>query len=99
MYIYEMMIQRTIGAFLGSRSAGKIIRDKYSDLEKIEFAYQQMADYWNRKMSKLQITTPNEGRNTLINTWPVEAKLINYMLIFIIIIGGVYKVLTSDKNL
>ncbi|MGB4657587.1 MAG: N,N'-diacetylchitobiose phosphorylase [Mobilitalea sp.] len=63
----------------GSRSAGKIIRDKYSDLEKIDLAYQQMADYWNRKMSKLQITTPNEGMNTLINTWTLYQAEINVM--------------------
>jgi N,N'-diacetylchitobiose phosphorylase len=63
----------------GKREVGKIIREKYSNFNQIDLAYQQMADYWKKKMNKLQIQTPNEGMNTLINTWTLYQAEINVM--------------------
>lgn len=61
----------------GNREEGKKIRDKYSDLNNVDNAYKQLADFWKNKLDKLQISTPNEGMNTLINTWTLYQAEIN----------------------
>jgi N,N'-diacetylchitobiose phosphorylase len=63
----------------GNREAGKKIRNKYSELRNVDQAFQQLADFWNTKLNKLQIQTPNEGMNTLINTWTLYQAEINIM--------------------
>lgn len=63
----------------GKREVGKKIREKYSDLSNVDGAFTQLAEYWNNKFKKLQIQTPNEGMNTLINTWNLYQSEINVM--------------------
>lgn len=63
----------------GSREAGKKIREKYSDLATVDAAYAQLKDYWENKFAQLQIKTPNEGMNTLINTWNLYQAEVNIM--------------------
>ena len=63
----------------GSREAGKKIREKYSDLANVDAAYTQLRDYWENKFAQLQIRTPNEGMNTLINTWNLYQAEVNIM--------------------
>lgn len=63
----------------GNRAAGEIIRDKYSDFAFVDASLLQLADYWKNKINKLQISTPNEGMNTLINTWTLYQAEINVM--------------------
>lgn len=63
----------------GSREAGKKIREKYSDLATVDAAYAQLREYWENKFAQLQIRTPNEGMNTLINTWNLYQAEVNIM--------------------
>ena len=63
----------------GSREAGKKIRKKYSDMANVDAAYAQLKDYWESKFAQLQIKTPNEGMNTLINTWNLYRAEVNIM--------------------
>lgn len=63
----------------GNREAGKKIREKYSDMENVDAAYAQLKDYWESKFTQLQIKTPNEGMNTLINTWNLYQAEVNIM--------------------
>lgn len=63
----------------GNREAGLKIREKYSDLAKVDEAYAKLAAYWDDKFSRLQINTPNEGMNTLINTWTLYQSEVNVM--------------------
>ncbi len=63
----------------GNREAGQVMREKYSDMANVDGAYQELRDYWNNKFEKLQIQTPNEGMNTLINTWTLYQSEINVM--------------------
>ena len=63
----------------GSREAGKKIREKYSDMANVDAAYAQLKDYWENKFAQLQIKTPNEGMNTLINTWNLYQAEVNIM--------------------
>ena len=52
----------------GNREEGRRIRVKYSDLKRVDAVYTDLAAYWKQKYAALQIQTPNEGMNTLINT-------------------------------
>lgn len=63
----------------GNRAEGKKIREKYSDLENVDRTFNQLAEFWKNKLDKLQISTPNEGMNTLINTWTLYQAEINIM--------------------
>lgn len=63
----------------GNREEGQRIREKYSNFNVVDKAYEDLAEYWNRKLSKLQIHTPNEGMNTLINTWTLYQSEVNVM--------------------
>lgn len=62
-----------------NREAGKKIREKYSDMANVDAAYAQLKDYWENKFAQLQIKTPNEGMNTLINTWNLYQAEVNIM--------------------
>lgn len=63
----------------GGRDKGRIAREKYSDPANVDKAYAGLKEYWNNKLTKLQIHTPNEGMNTLINTWTLYQAEINVM--------------------
>ncbi|MBE5966385.1 MAG: N,N'-diacetylchitobiose phosphorylase [Lachnospiraceae bacterium] len=63
----------------GNREEGKRIRSKYSDFDQVDASYRQLAEFWKKKLDKLQIDTPNEGMNTLINIWTLYQAEINVM--------------------
>lgn len=63
----------------GNREAGKKIQEKYSDMANVDAAYAQLREYWENKFAQLQIRTPNEGMNTLINTWNLYQAEVNIM--------------------
>ncbi len=63
----------------GKRAEGRRIREKYSDLRAVDAVYADLHRYWEDKFSKLQIETPNEGMNTMINTWTLYQSEINVM--------------------
>lgn len=63
----------------GNRQAGRKIREKYSRTENVDAVYTDLAAYWENKCNALQIQTPNEGMNTLINTWTLYQSEINVM--------------------
>ncbi len=63
----------------GNRAAGKEIREKYKDFSVVDQAFANLSAYWNKKLNKLQIQTPNEGMNTLINIWTLYQAEINVM--------------------
>lgn len=63
----------------GKREVGKKIREKYSDLAKVDGAFEQLREFWNRKFEKLSVNTPNAGMNTMLNTWTLYQSEINVM--------------------
>lgn len=63
----------------GRREEGLTAKKKYSNLANVDAAYQTLKDFWQNKFNKLQIQTPNEGMNTLINTWTLYQSEINVM--------------------
>ena len=63
----------------GNRDAGRAIRAKYSDPAAVDAAYADLHRFWEDKFAKLQVHTPNEGMNTLLNTWTLYQSEINVM--------------------
>ena len=63
----------------GKREEGARIREKYSSPEKVDRVYAELYDFWEKKRQKLQIMTPNEGMNTMINIWTLYQAEINIM--------------------
>lgn len=63
----------------GNREEGRAAREKYKDPAAVDAAYAALKEYWNLKLDKLQIKTPNEGMNTMINTWTLYQSEINVM--------------------
>lgn len=63
----------------GGRDTGAVIREKYSRPGAMEKVYADLRTFWKTKLDKLQIQTPNEGMNTLINTWTLYQAEINVM--------------------
>ena len=63
----------------GNREKGKEARAKYSDPKAVDKAYEAIQSYWKNKLDKLQIHTPNQGMNTMINTWTLYQSEINVM--------------------
>ncbi|TAH67619.1 MAG: N,N'-diacetylchitobiose phosphorylase [Anaerolineaceae bacterium] len=61
----------------GNRAAGSLMREKYSDLNIVDKEFEKLADFWTEKLSKLQVNTPNDGMNVLLNTWNLYQAEIN----------------------
>lgn len=63
----------------GNRSEGVKIREKYSAPGAVDAVYRELAAYWEDKFERLQIQTPSEGMNTMINTWNLYQAEVNIM--------------------
>ena len=53
----------------GPREVAREVQAKYSKRGATQQAFADLRSYWRKKQDKLQIHTPNEGMNTLINSW------------------------------
>ncbi len=55
---------------VGSREEkGYSINKKYSSVRNVDYAFKDLKNYWKEKTSVFQCKTPNEGLNSMINTW------------------------------
>lgn len=64
---------------VGSREEGKRIRAKYAEFSAADRAYEDLRAYWEEKLSRLQIRTPDKGMDVMINTWTLYQAEINVM--------------------
>ncbi len=63
----------------GDREAGRKARERYRDPAMVDLVYAQLKAYWDKKCNALQIDTPNDAMNTMINTWTLYQSEINVM--------------------
>lgn len=63
----------------GRREDAYEIREKYSDFQKVDRAAAELDSFWEKKFSKLQVHTPSENMNTMLNTWNLYQAEINIM--------------------
>lgn len=62
----------------GRLSEARRMREKYT-ARHVDEDFCRLAAFWDRKLSALQICTPNEGMNTEINIWNLYQSEINVM--------------------
>lgn len=48
---------------------GDRLRKKYQDVANVDAAFQEIKDHWSERCEKFQVKSPNEGLDTMINTW------------------------------
>ncbi|MCL2546320.1 MAG: N,N'-diacetylchitobiose phosphorylase [Oscillospiraceae bacterium] len=63
----------------GKREEGAPIREKYSCPQALDAARADLAKFWEDKLGALQINTPHDGMNTMLNTWTLYQSEINVM--------------------
>ncbi len=61
----------------GGMEAGKVMRQKYANAAAVDEQFEKLRLFWDEKLSRLQIQTPNDGMNTLINIWTLYQSEIN----------------------
>lgn len=71
---FRMVFMLGIGGYDNARK----IRSKYT-LPEVDRSFAQLAEYWDKKLSKLQINTPSEAMNTMLNIWTLYQSEINVM--------------------
>jgi N,N'-diacetylchitobiose phosphorylase len=54
---------------VGNRAKGKKIKRKYSDAANVDRAFQELKQYWAKKLAIFQCKTPHAGLDTMVNTW------------------------------
>lgn len=60
----------------GRADAGRAAREKYT-FARVDEEFARLARFWDEKLSKLQIETPNAGMDTEINIWNLYQSEIN----------------------
>lgn len=63
----------------GRREEGRRVRAKYAEHRAVDLVYEDLRNYWEEKCAKLQVQTPNEAMNTLLNTWTLYQSEVNVM--------------------
>ena len=63
----------------GDREDGRRMRAKYAGGAEADRAFAALKSFWDRKLSRLQIRTPSEAMNTMINQWTLYQSEINVM--------------------
>ncbi|MGF1681164.1 GH36-type glycosyl hydrolase domain-containing protein [Photobacterium minamisatsumaniensis] len=48
---------------------GERLREKYQNLAEVDAAFNGIKAHWDERCAKFQVKSPNEGLDTMINTW------------------------------
>lgn len=62
----------------GGVEAGKTMREKYTQA-RVDEDFLRLREFWDSKLSCLQVSTPNQGMNTELNIWNLYQSEINVM--------------------
>ena len=60
----------------GGNEAGKMARETYT-FEKVDERFADLKEFWAQKLGKLQVNTPNDAMNTMLNTWTLYQSEVN----------------------
>ena len=61
----------------GNLEAGKKFRAKYADPAVLDQEAERLAKFWDERLSSFQVSTPDEGMNTMTNIWTYYQSQIN----------------------
>ncbi|MCD9541563.1 N,N'-diacetylchitobiose phosphorylase [Photobacterium carnosum] len=51
------------------KNEGQRLRQKYQDNAVVDAAFSEIKHHWESRCNKFKVTSPNEGLDTMINTW------------------------------
>ncbi|MEC6823753.1 N,N'-diacetylchitobiose phosphorylase [Photobacterium piscicola] len=51
------------------KNEGQRLRQKYQDSAAVDAAFAEIKHHWESRCNKFKVTSPNEGLDTMINTW------------------------------
>ncbi len=63
----------------GGIGAGQEMREKYGNYQAVDAQAEKLAQFWEERLGAMQISTPDEGFNTLINTWTMYQSTVNVL--------------------
>jgi N,N'-diacetylchitobiose phosphorylase len=63
----------------GGYEAAKEIKKKYADLSALDESYIKLRQFWDDKQKKFKVNSPEDGIDTMINTWTLYQAEINVM--------------------
>lgn len=63
----------------GGLEEGKRLREKYAAPAAVDAAFEDLRNFWDEKLKKLQVRTPNENMDTMLNTWNLYQSEVNVM--------------------
>lgn len=61
----------------GNLETGKKFRAKYADPAVLDQEAERLAKFWDERLSSFQVSTPDEGMNTMTNIWTYYQSQIN----------------------
>ncbi len=61
----------------GGIEEGKAIRQAYANETAVDEQFEKLRVFWDEKLTRLQISTPNAGMNALVNIWTLYQSEIN----------------------
>lgn len=62
----------------GRASAGRAARERYTP-EAVDRCFEELRGYWEDKLARLQVETPNRGMNTALNIWNLYQSEVNIL--------------------
>lgn len=63
----------------GQSAAARAARERYRDTQAVDRYFAALAAYWDDKLSRLQVDTPNAGMNTALNIWNLYQSEVNIL--------------------
>lgn len=63
----------------GGVENGKAMREKYANAKAFDEQADKLAKFWDDKLGALQINTPDQGFNTLLNIWTMYQSEVNVL--------------------
>lgn len=63
----------------GQAAAARAARERYRDTQAVDRGFAALAAYWDDKLSRLQVDTPNAGMNTALNIWNLYQSEVNIL--------------------
>ncbi len=63
----------------GRVEAGVNMREKYGNAQAVDAQGNKLAAFWEERLSRLQVVTPNPGMNELLNIWTLYQSEINVL--------------------
>ncbi len=63
----------------GNHEAGVAMRDKYATSAAVDAAFAALAQFWEQRLASLQVKTPHNALNSMVNIWTLYQSEVNVL--------------------